>query len=126
RSMIRSGIRRWATPVLLTTFAVHAMPAVAAEGLTKAEIGKLGKAATVFVKGTKGSGSGFCINVSGLLITNEHVVSGDKEVTVVFNPSAKEQKVLPAKVLRADKKRDLALLQVECPQELPILSLGTT
>jgi S1-C subfamily serine protease len=126
RLMIRSRFRRWATLVLLTALAMHTARAVAADVLTKAEVGKLGKAATVFVKGTKSSGSGFCINASGLLITNEHVVSGEKEVTVVFNPSAKEQKVLPAKVLRADKKRDLALLQVEGPQELPILPLGSS
>jgi hypothetical protein len=124
--MIRSGIRPWATAILLVTFALHAIPAAVAEELSKAQMAKLGKAATAFVKSTKGQGSGFCINATGLLITNEHVVRDDKEVTVVFNPALKEQNVLPAKVLRTDKSRDLALLRVEGQHDLPVLPLGST
>jgi hypothetical protein len=110
----------------LALFLIWCSPTYADGQLTKAEISKRGKSATVFVKSTKGSGSGFCINPAGLLITNQHVVNDDKEVTVVFNPAIEGQKELRAKVLRSDKKLDLALLQVDGEKNLPVLPMGDT
>src|SRR4051794_39944812 len=53
---------------------------VRADKLTKAEIGKLGKASTAFVEVPgRGSGTGFCIHSSGLFITNEHVIRGKEK-----------------------------------------------
>jgi len=115
--------------VLAAAFVLLARPVVHAEGLTKAEVAKLGKAASVFVQvktaTAAGSGSGFCVHPSGFFITNEHVIHDATEVSVVLNASLKDQKVLKAKVIRSDKQLDLALLQVEGEKDLPTLALGT-
>src|SRR5262245_38094307 len=97
------------------------------EGLTKAEVSKLGTAATPFVhvKPANASGTAFCVDASGLFITNEHVVRGAAEITLVLNSGEKDQKAVKASVIRADAKGDLALLRVEGESKLPALSLGT-
>ena len=99
-----------------------------AEKLTKAEIGKLGKAATAFVEVPgRGSGTAFCVHPSGLFVTNEHVVRGQEktEIKIVIDASLKTQRVLPATIVRLDKERDLALLRVAGKDELPSLTLGS-
>ncbi len=106
-----------------------AVPAALADSLTKADVAKLGKAATVFVQvktpaGTA-SGSGFCVHPSGVFVTNEHVIHDATEISVVLNASLKDQQLLKAKVLRSDPQLDLALLQVEGQKDLPALTLGT-
>jgi hypothetical protein len=107
----------------LSILAVLAAPALA-EGPSKAELNKLGKAAAVYIETGKGSGSGFCIHASGLFVTNAHVVAGAETVTLVLDPSLKSQKVVKAKVLRVDKEHDLALLRVDEVKDLPTLPLG--
>ena len=62
----------------------------------------------------KGHGSGFAVSKDGYILTNYHVIassdpSKQEELTVVTS-SGKE---LPAKVVRFNKSRDLALLKVE-------------
>jgi hypothetical protein len=95
------------------------------EGLSRAQIAKIGKAATalVEVKGRAGYGSAFCILPSGLFLTNEHVAQGD--LTIVLNPGLKTEKSYPARVVRTDKDLDLALLRIEGAKDLPTLSLGS-
>src|SRR5262245_16695517 len=120
-SMIRHGI-------LTSVIFVAGLASAQAQKLSKAEIGKRGKAATVFVEiAGRGSGSAFCVHPSGFFITNEHVVHGveNAEITLILNPTLKEQRVLKAKVVRADKDRDLVLLRVDGEQGLPTLPLGT-
>ncbi len=95
------------------------------EPLTRADRSKLGKAATVYVENGRGSGSGFCVHSSGLFVTNEHVVAGADSVTVVIDPDLKTQRVVTAKVIRADKDLDLALLRADGVKDLPALSLGS-
>src|SRR3954451_12082351 len=83
---------------------------------TRVEIGKRAKAATAFVEVPGGgSGTAFCVHPTGLFVTNEHVVraAANGEVTLVLDPALTTQKVLKAKVVRADKDADLALLRVE-------------
>jgi hypothetical protein len=102
-------------------------PSARADGLTKAEVAKLGKAATAFVevKPFNSSGSAFCVHPSGLFITNHHVIADGKDFNLVLNAGQKEQRVLKAKVLRSDPKLDLALLSVDGEKELPTLPLGS-
>lgn len=61
----------------------------------------------VVVKTSKGFGSGFYIE-SNKVVTNYHVIEGFKNVTV----SDSKGKDTSARVLKIDKKRDLALLEV--------------
>src|SRR5262249_24578610 len=89
---------------------------------------KRGKAATAFAEVPgRGTGTAFCVHPSGLFVSNEHVVRGSEtaEVTLVLDPSLPTQRVLKAKVVRADKDADLALLRAEGAKDLPSLPLGS-
>jgi S1-C subfamily serine protease len=97
------------------------------------EIIERGKRATALVQVVtsegRSSGSGFCIDRSGLFITNAHVVDraadGRGEVWLVVDIGRKTQRRLRSKVLKTDSAFDLALLQVEGGGELTSLELGT-
>ncbi len=67
-------------------------------------------------------GSGFVISPKGLVVTNNHVIDGADEVTVIFN----DNRELKAKVLGADKKTDIALLKIETKEDLPFVRLGSS
>jgi S1-C subfamily serine protease len=71
---------------------------------------------------SKGIGSGFIINESGQILTNNHVVRGSREVTVTLS----NQKQYRARVLGVDTHNDIALLQIKAPGQLPYLRLGTS
>jgi WD40 repeat protein len=92
-----------------------------------------GKAATAFVEVKGGraevSGSGFCVDKSGLFITNAHVVEGvpvnaEGRIKLVINIGSKALKVMDARVYRADPDCDLALLRVAAVPGLVALPLG--
>ena len=59
----------------------------------------------------QGVGSGFIIDASGLILTNEHVVRGADEVVVTLSDGTD----LPAEIVGADEATDLALLRVAPP-----------
>jgi serine protease Do len=68
----------------------------------------------------QGAGSGFIISKDGLIVTNNHVVEGAKEVTVTL--ATKEE--YPAKIVGRDSKTDIALLKIESKGTLPVAALG--
>jgi serine protease Do len=96
------------------------------EGEGRSKITKLGKSATALVKCQfRGAqGSAFCIHAEGIFLTNEHVIRDETTVTLVLNSGSKTSKSYKARVLRSDKERDLALLQVEGGKDLPVLPLA--
>ena len=65
-------------------------------------------------------GSGFIIDPSGLIITNNHVIEGSDQITVTLNNG----EALPAKVVGRDAKTDLALLKVKPKAPLPATKFG--
>src|SRR3954467_2492788 len=65
-------------------------------------------------------GSGFIIDPSGYLVTNNHVVGGADRIMVVRQDSSRHQ----AKVIGRDDKTDIALLKIDAPGELPYVNLG--
>ena len=67
-------------------------------------------------------GSGFIIDASGYIVTNNHVIDGADEITVIFQDT--EQTELKAKLIGTDKETDLALLKVETKQKLTPLKWG--
>ena len=70
---------------------------------------------------TRSLGSGFIIDPSGLIITNNHVVEGADKITVNLI-GGKDYK---ATIKGRDPKTDLALIQVtNPPPDLPFLKLG--
>src|SRR5262245_55270237 len=54
-------------------------------------------------------GSGFIIDPSGIVVTNNHVISEADEITVILNDGAR----LKAEIIGRDQKTDLALLRVK-------------
>lgn len=58
-------------------------------------------------------GSGFFISEDGYIVTNNHVIEGGAEFTVVMD----DGKEIDAKLVGADPKTDLALLKVEAAQK---------
>jgi hypothetical protein len=85
-----------------------------------------GKKATALVVLDKesGFGSAFCIDSSGIFVTNSHVVERGGDLTLVLYPGEKEQEVVKVRVLRQDRAADLALLKVECRNPLTALPFG--
>src|SRR5690348_6810378 len=65
-------------------------------------------------------GSGFIIDASGLVVTNNHVIDGADEITVTLQDNT----ALKAKVLGRDETGDIALLQVKPDKPLPALQFG--
>jgi S1-C subfamily serine protease len=68
----------------------------------------------------KDTGSGFIISPDGRILTNNHVVSGGRQLTVTL-PNKKQYK---ARVLVIDRNNDLALVKIDPRENLPVLRLG--
>jgi S1-C subfamily serine protease len=69
---------------------------------------------------SKGTGSGFIINDSGQILTNNHVVTGSQSLTVTLA----DKKQYKAEVKGVDPRNDLALIQIKADRKLPFLRLG--
>ena len=67
-------------------------------------------------------GSGFLIAPDGLIVTNFHVVAGAEEIVVTLYDGAQ----LPARVVGADPRTDLALMRVAVEDTLPYLEFGNS
>jgi len=65
-------------------------------------------------------GSGFIIDESGYVVTNNHVIDHASEVTIRLS----DESVYPAKVIGTDPQTDIALLKIEADRPLPALKLG--
>ncbi|MDB6069656.1 MAG: hypothetical protein JWL81_827, partial [Verrucomicrobiales bacterium] len=84
----------------------------------------------VLVKTPSGLGSGFMIHQDGYLITNDHVVAGETQVTVtVFANGEKgmdKQTWENVKIVALNSDLDLALLKIETPdgRKFPTVPLG--
>ena len=69
-----------------------------------------------------GVGSGFIVDPSGYVVTNNHVIEGADEIIVTLSKG----KELKAKVVGFDAKTDLALLKVETKNPLPFVGFGNS
>jgi serine protease Do len=65
-------------------------------------------------------GSGFVIDPSGIVITNNHVIGDANDVTVIFPDGAR----LKAEVVGKDSKMDLAVLRVKSDKPLKAVTFG--
>ncbi len=65
-------------------------------------------------------GSGFIIDPSGLVVTNNHVIDGADEITVTLQDNT----VLKATVVGRDETGDIALLKVTPEKPLPSVPFG--
>lgn len=65
-------------------------------------------------------GSGFIVDPSGYVVTNNHVIDEAEKITVILQDNTE----LEAKLIGRDTKVDLALLKVESSKPLPAVDLG--
>jgi putative serine protease PepD len=72
--------------------------------------------------GTAATGSGFVIDGQGRVVTNEHVIDGADDVTVVTSDGKEHD----AEIVGSDRSTDIALLDVRDDANLPLLRLGST
>lgn len=68
----------------------------------------------------RGEGSGFIVDPNGIILTNAHVVSDAKDVTVKLT----DRREFSAKVLGSDPKTDIAVLKIDA-KNLPVVPLGS-
>lgn len=67
-----------------------------------------------------GTGSGVIISPDGYIITNNHVISGAKELSITLNDNS----IYEAKIIGSDEKTDIALLKIEADEDLPYITFG--
>lgn len=67
----------------------------------------------------EGAGSGWIIDESGIIVTNNHVVEGAKSVTVTLS----DDSVFTAKTILTDPLTDLAVVKIDA-DNLPTASIG--
>ena len=67
-------------------------------------------------------GSGFIINSTGFIVTNNHVVEGAAEIKVTLAT----QEEFDATLVGRDPKTDLALIKVNSPKPLPTVPFGSS
>lgn len=65
-------------------------------------------------------GSGFIIDPTGYIVTNNHVIENAEEITVITH----DNEELKATLVGRDEKTDLALLKVETQKPLPAVNWG--
>ncbi|RKK03988.1 Do family serine endopeptidase [Pseudoroseomonas wenyumeiae] len=65
-------------------------------------------------------GSGFIIDASGIIVTNNHVVDGADEINVVLQDNT----TLKAELVGVDARTDLAVLRVKTDKQLPTVPFG--
>lgn len=70
---------------------------------------------------TTGSGSGIILSADGYIVTNNHVIEGASEITVLLSDGTE----LPAKLIGSDARTDLAVLKME-GNNFPYATLGNS
>lgn len=68
----------------------------------------------------QGAGSGFIIDASGLIVTNNHVVGHADKIIVALADGTE----LPARLIGADDLTDIAVIRVMSPTPLPFVTWG--
>ncbi len=70
----------------------------------------------------EGEGSGFIIDPTGYVVTNNHVIEDAESIEITLNDGAQ----YPARIIGRDPKTDLALLKVDNAPPLPHVDLGNS
>ena len=65
-------------------------------------------------------GSGFIIDPSGIVVTNNHVIDGADEITITLHDSTS----LKATLVGRDERTDIAVLKVKTDKPLPAVQFG--
>ncbi len=70
----------------------------------------------------EGAGSGFLIDPSGVIVTNNHVIEGAQQIVVQLESGLE----FPARLLGADAPTDLAVLKIDHSEALPFVRFGNS
>lgn len=111
------------SPGVVNIATERANEAASAEGIAlspSAWDGQIG--GPVSEKNGRSLGSGFVIDPAGLIVTNNHVVQGAKEIYVALHTGRR----LKASVVGRDAKTDIALLRVQAKKPLTALTFGNS
>jgi serine protease Do len=68
----------------------------------------------------KALGSGFVVSSDGLVVTNHHVIDGERDIVVIFADGSQ----YPVTVRGTDVETDLALLKIDADRRFEALSFG--
>jgi serine protease Do len=79
-----------------------------------------GKGGDLQPRKTNSLGSGFIIDTSGIVVTNNHVIADADEINVIMNDGTK----IKADIVGIDKKTDLAVLKFKPPRTLTAVKFG--
>ena len=101
---------------LVPRIVARALPAVVSITTRQIEYDQFNQPAS-----TRGLGSGFLLDHSGHVLTNNHVVEGAEEIKVALT----DGRVFRATMVGADRFNDLAVLKIE-GRNLPALRLGAS
>jgi serine protease Do len=71
-------------------------------------------------RGMQAMGSGFIVDPEGFIVTNNHVIKGAEEITVILHDGTRHTATLKGR----DAKTDLALLKIETSEKLPYVRFG--
>ncbi|KAA5801547.1 DegQ family serine endoprotease [Alkalicaulis satelles] len=63
-------------------------------------------------------GSGVIVDASGVIVTNNHVVAGARDLRVVLS----DRREFAAELLLADERTDLAVLKIDADEPLPVMA----
>jgi len=74
------------------------------------------------IQQVQGVGSGFVIDASGVIVTNNHVIDGAQEIWATFHDGTR----LAATLVGVDPLNDLAVLRVSPPRPLVSVSFGNS
>ena len=67
-------------------------------------------------------GSGFIVAPTGIVLTNKHVVEGEKSLVV----QTADGKQFPVVQVRTDREQDAAVLRIDAKTPLPFVRLGNS
>ena len=67
-----------------------------------------------------GTGSGVIISPDGLIITNNHVIDGARDISITLN----DNRSFEAELIGTDAKTDIALLKIDVEDELPYITFA--
>ncbi|QOV88690.1 SUMF1/EgtB/PvdO family nonheme iron enzyme [Humisphaera borealis] len=75
------------------------------------------------------TGSSFCVDATGIFITNHHVVADfnakTDQIRIVVAPGTKAQKIFAATIVKTDAASDVAILRVDRSGNLEVLDLAS-
>ncbi len=109
-----------AAAILLVLAACHGLSALPLPVISKT------KSATVLLETNEAMGTAFCIDPSGIFVSNDHVLGSDFDgrLSLIVHSGEGRQKKLRASVLFRDGQSDLAIITVEGAGKLDYLHLG--